>query len=90
MEIQFELIKDSDLEPYGLLNAIDYYIKNDLHPDAEQHIRVYLKYTAHDTQPYTESKITFMQLNEPHFMYNDYVFGGYVQIIHNEFKKYFK
>lgn len=84
-EIQFDLVENSDLESYGVLNAIDYFIRTKLDEDAKKYIRVYLKYTAHDNLPYTESKITLLQLND-----NKYVFLNYVSIIQNEFQNYLK
>lgn len=85
-EALFDFKKDSELEPYDILNKVINFLESEFDKETKNVIHVYTKYTAHDNLPYTESKLAVRQLKDSDV--GKFLYYGFLGIIQNEFEKY--
>ena len=87
-ETLFDFKENSELEPYDILNKVINFSETGFDKEHKNVIHIYMKYTAHDNLPYTESKLVVRQLKDSEV--GKFLYYGFLVIIRNEFKNYLK
>ena len=87
-ETLFDFKENSELEPYDILNKVINFSETGFDKEYKNVIHIYMKYTAHDNLPYTESKLVVRQLKDSEV--GKFLYYGFLVIIRNEFKNYLK
>lgn len=85
-EALFDFKENSELEPYDILNKVMNFLESDFDEESKNIIHIYMKYTAHDNLPYTESRLAVRQLKDSEV--GKFLYYGFLGIIRNEFEKY--
>ena len=85
-ETLFDFKENSELEPCDNLNKVINFLETEFNKESRNAIHIYIKYTAHDNLPYTESKLVVRQLNDSDI--GKFLYYGLFGIIRNEFEKY--
>ena len=85
-ETLFDFKENSELEPYDILNKVINFLETEFDKESKNVIHIYMKYTAHDSLPYTESKLVVRQLKDSDV--GKLLYYGFLGIILNEFEKY--
>ena len=85
-ETLFDFKENSELEPYDILNKVINFSETEFDKEYKNVIHIYMKYTAHDNLPYTESKLVVRQLKDSEV--GKFLYYGFLGIIRNEFEKY--
>ena len=57
-ETLFDFKENSELEPCDILNKVINFLETEFDKESKNVIHIYMKYTAHDNLPYTESKLS--------------------------------
>ena len=85
-ETLFDFKENSELEPYDILNKVINFSETGFDKEYKNVIHIYMKYTAHDNLPYTESKLVVRQLKDSEV--GKFIYYEFLIIIRNEFKNY--